>query len=706
MARRWPKALAGALVLLLCALPARQARTGEQTGAQRDTSAAAEEPEPPVEAEGTGAEPGPAAGEGQLPDEGPEVIDVVVQGARPTAPRPADPTPASYVVRGRALELPGLTAADVLASAPGVQTTRSGGAADLATASARGASSAQTPVYLAGLRLNDDLTGTVDLSTLPLWMLHRIEIYRGTAPSHADRLGVGGAIFFEPALPRRRRVGAALAIGSFGEREGRASLALGGDQGSAMLALRHHGAVGDYTFVDDGGTRFDASDDVVRRRVNADHSELDAWTIGRLRQGDSRLVMVASALSRTAGAPGLQLRGARSARARRQRWLTGLSGQTPCDHGAGSDVTACAVELSTGLLVSRYGLADPLGELGPERNVALGGERLTQRLRLKMAPASWLDLRVGGSQEIGLLRIDTDGSSHRARRHVLRSDVSALVKLGDQLQLSGVGAAECHSTAAGREDDTCGVLEPVGRLGARWQLVDSLSLLGNVGRYVRVPTLGELHGISSVVRGNPDLEVEEGIALDLGVTGHWGNDSVALYGQLFGFTRFTDELIAYRRSSFGSIRPYNAGTARVLGAELTAGGTAWGVLHGGVSMTVLDPRDVTEGRAVVNDLLPHQSRLVVAPMIEVVAPPWPELALDRATLGLGYRHRSSRVADPAGLIVIEADGQLDLDGGLAFLDSRFALRWRLSNLLDQRAYDLVGYPLPGRAGHILLEAWW
>ncbi|MBW2457412.1 MAG: TonB-dependent receptor [Deltaproteobacteria bacterium] len=707
MAPRWPKALAGGLVLLLCALPARLGRTGEQADDEPgDVPATAGPTQQTPEADPAGVEPAADAREALPPDEGPEVIDVVVQGARPTAPRPADPTPASYVLRGRALELPGLTVADALATVPGVQTTRSGGPADLATASVRGASSAQTPIYLAGLRLNDDLTGTVDVSTIPLWMLHRIEIYRGTAPSHADRLGVGGAIFFEPALPSGRRVGAALAMGSFGEREGRASLMLGGGQGSAMLALRHHSGNGDYTFVDDGGTRFDDSDDVVRRRVNADHSELDAWTVGRINHGDSRLVMVAGALSRTAGAPGLQLRGARSARARRQRWLTGVSGQTPCAHGSGSDVTACALELSTGLLVTRYGLADPLGELGPERHVALAGERLTQRLRLKMAPDSWLRLRVGGSQELGLLRIDTDGTSHRARRHVLRSDVSALAELGDQVQLSGVGAVECHSTAAGTEDQTCGVLEPVGRLGARWQIIDWLSVLGNVGRYVRVPTLGELHGISSVVRGNPDLLVEEAIAFDLGVTGHWGSDSVAFYGQLFGFTRFTDELIAYRRSSFGSIRPYNAGTARVLGAELTAGGTAWGVLHGGLSVTVLDPRDVTEGRSVVNDLLPHQSRLVVAPMFELVAPPFAELALDRATIGLRYRHRSSRVADPAGLIVIEADGQLDLDGGLAFLDRRLAFRWRLSNLLDQRAYDLVGYPLPGRAGHVLLEAWW
>ena len=66
----------------------------------------------------------------------------------------------------------------------------------------------------------------------------------------------------------------------------------------------------------------------------------------------------------------------------------------------------------------------------------------------------------------------------------------------------------------------------------------------------------------------------------------------------------------------------------------------------------------------------------------------------------------SKLITAVAVMELYEDGQLDLDGGLAFLDRRFAFRWRLSNLLDQRTYDLVGYPLPGRAGHVLLEAWW
>src|SRR4029079_11321349 len=128
-----------------------------------------------------------------------------------------DSNVASYVVRGADLKRPGASAVDVIAASPGVEAARSGAGSDLATVSIRGAPSAELPVYLAGIRLNDDVTGAADLSTVPLFALDRIEVYRGNAPAEADRLGIGGALFFEPRLPRSTHAGATFGAGSFGE---------------------------------------------------------------------------------------------------------------------------------------------------------------------------------------------------------------------------------------------------------------------------------------------------------------------------------------------------------------------------------------------------------------------------------------------------------------------------------------------------------
>ncbi|MEZ4443598.1 MAG: TonB-dependent receptor, partial [Polyangiaceae bacterium] len=257
-------------------------------------------------------------------------LTVTTRGS-PIAPD-SDPTPAVYRLEEEDLERAGLGLAEALASAPGVQVRRGGGSADLASASLRGGSSAQTPIYLAGVRLNDDLTGSVDLSTLPLWMLERVLVYRGHAPSSADDLGLGGAILLSPRLPSRVEAQAALGLGSFGEREGRARLSFGDGEGTgASVGLRHRAADGDFPFLDDNGTRFDTRDDVERRRRGGDHRELDVWALGRARlAGGGSLLTFANTFDRGAGAPGLALFGAERARVAQRRLLGGASAVVPC----------------------------------------------------------------------------------------------------------------------------------------------------------------------------------------------------------------------------------------------------------------------------------------------------------------------------------------------------------------------------------------
>jgi hypothetical protein len=68
---------------------------------------------------------------------------------------------------------------------------------------------------------------------------------------------------------------------------------------------------------------------------------------------------------------------------------------------------------------------------------------------------------------------------------------------------------------------------------------------------------------------------------------------------------------------------------------------------------------------------------------------------------VAYTHQSSRYADRAGLVVIPEQGSLDVDVELHIPHA--VLRARLVDALDQTRFDQVGYPLPGRSGHIAVE---
>ena len=340
------------------------------------------------------------------------VIDVTVRGSRVRSPASSrDPTAASTVISGASLRCTGCATAEVLSQAPGVQITRTGSGAELATASIRGATSAQTPVLLAGIPINDDVAGTADLSLIPLWMIDRVEVFRGHAPGFAGQLGLGGAVFFEPRLPSRSGGGLSQTVGSYGELSTAITGSLKAKGAAALIALQHAQARNDYPYTDDRGTRFETGDDVRRRRDNADFVMNDAWAVGRMDLGTGAdLTIVGNALDREQGVTGLAVVPAHHARASVQRGLTGLTTRVPCaaaKHGEAQG--PCLLSLSSAVVTAHTRLSDPLGELSlPSEHVSTKAIRFLQQAQIQHRLGDNHEIGVLGSQAIERLGIDLD----------------------------------------------------------------------------------------------------------------------------------------------------------------------------------------------------------------------------------------------------------------------------------------------------------
>lgn len=630
-------------------------------------------------------------------------LDVEVRGA--LLPRASkDPTVASTVLEGAALEAPGRSAAEALARVPGVQIARTGGATDLATLGLRGATAAQTPVYLAGVPLFDELARATDLSTIPLFMLRRAEVYRGNAPIELDRLGMGGAIVFEPELPRASRVHSALGLGSYGERSLLLGGSVGGRDAGAAVALRADGFDGDFDYTDDRGTLFDASDDRTRTRRNADARTIDGWAIGRLRLGErGQLSTVAEAYSREQGSPGIGAIPATRARARLDRRLVGASSRLAC----GDDPRDDRCELRVGFYgrSTDYLLRDPLRELPfgvTEQRTR--GSGVGVNLSLSGRPSDAVELTGGASQSVEALSVEPRGAPGlSARRYAARFFGATTLRPLPSLALRAAAALGSDRTEGPGTPPS--FLSPSLRAGVLYEAASFVSLYANLGRYVRVPTLGESFGASATMLGNPELSLEKGPTADLGARVDLvDTHALAISGELTIFGRYASDLIAYRRSNLGVQRPYNVGSARVLGLEALARAVLARLVTLDLGLTATDPRDTTEGRQVEADLLPYQSRLVLSSGASLeLRPDTGALRLDLFGLGLSVLHRASRVADPAGLVVLPEQTLLEADLVVGFADAALALRARASNLLDDRTTDLIGLPLPGRAVHLLVE---
>lgn len=708
--RRWVlpfRACAGASVLLSVLVapsiaaaepsaprPARTSPPGTNDAAANEPGTNAPPPNTPPPTQAADAPPPEA-----------EEEDIVVSGFRPHPSQPLrERSVSGSVLRGERLLQPGAAPADVLREAPGVQVTQVGGLGAPATASLRGATAAQTPVYLGGVRLNDEVGGAANLADLPLFLIDRIEVYRSHGPADLE-MGVGGALLFEPRRPRSFEISLGAQAGSFGTRGGHGYVQLGNERRGALAAFELSAADNDYTYADDRGTLFEPGDDRTRRLQNADAQLGRFWLIAEERLGSANVRFLLHHARRDQGAPKLALTPTRAARVAHERDLFAVTSRVPIERWGGS------LELVTAATSSATWLSDPLAELNltsPE--IHTPGEHLEQRLRAVQRLDSGLTL----SQQLSvsterLRRFERAGGAPvqllAARRISLRPSLSAEQELGGGVSVRGTAALRCFDTSTA-ELSTCSELLPEGRLGAS-QRGERHEIYVNVGRYQRLPTLSELYGTSLLVRGNSRLEVERGSTLEVG-----GRYQVLRRGQspllwLDGaaFARWSTDLILYVRTAQGYLIPENRAASRTLGAEFGGGLAPLGGLEISGHVSLLDARDTSPGRTLGNDVLPFISPATLAALAAYTLS-FDESAFDEATFGVRVTHQSSRFADPAGLGVIPAQTQTDLELAARLFERHVTLRGRLANLFDARRFDVVGFPLPGRSAFLTMETTW
>jgi len=637
-----------------------------------------------------------------------ESEEVLVR-APPLSPAsaPKDASVAGSTIRRDELQAPGLSAADALRTQIGVTLVEAGALGAPATAQVRGATAAETPVYVGGVRINDDVAGAADLSTVPLWLMDRVEVYRGNAPLEADRLSLGGAIFFEPLRPNEPRAGLGVLGGAYGSHGVFAYAGSGERSRGLLLGVRLEGAANDYSFHDTRGTELVTSDDGISQLENADVSLIDVWLLGGADVGAGRVDLVANHFEREQGATSLATVRTEAARQALSRSLASITGSAPLGASA-------ALELGTSALIARSITTDPGNDglyelaLGTPR-LETRGERVEQRASVRVEPGHALRLRAGVEVSSERLR-RYEGVAQASAAPVIdelrgtgRAFAGAELELARGLSVRPLGALECHATARA-SSGACDALEPTGRLGVLGT-TGEFAVFGGVGRYARVPTLGELYGMSLAVHGNPELRSETGVTFDAGArfSHRFEGETSPLYAGVSGYLRSADELVTFVRTSQRHLVPKNLAEARVAGLELEAGSGFLRYFAGEAGVTLFDGRDTSPNRVLKNDILPYHSRLIASAALTATTPRIESVWLERASLRTSFLYQSNRYANPGGLGVIPEQGSLDVEARVGLLKGHVVCAARIADLLDDERFDIVGFPLPRRSAFFTLE---
>ncbi|MFK7992058.1 MAG: TonB-dependent receptor, partial [Sandaracinaceae bacterium] len=144
-------------------------------------------------------------------------LGVTAEAERPMARTGGDDPSASATEidardRPRAMD----TLEDAVREAPGARTLSTGGYGSSTTLSLRGADASQTEVLFGDVPLTSADGAAFDLSTLPLWAIGSVEVYRGGAPTFLGVSPVGGVLRLRPREARRTEAEGTLGVGSFG----------------------------------------------------------------------------------------------------------------------------------------------------------------------------------------------------------------------------------------------------------------------------------------------------------------------------------------------------------------------------------------------------------------------------------------------------------------------------------------------------------
>jgi iron complex outermembrane receptor protein len=599
----------------------------------------------------------------------------------------------------------------LLLEVPGVTVTRTGSLGAYSTLTLRGANPDEVRIYLDGVPLNVAAGGAVDVSTLPLGDVERVEVYRGTTPLAFGESALGGIVSITTRTPGAARVAARAGAGSFGSEFG--DVSAGGRAGRVRLYLGLHGlaARGDYPYLNDNGTALNTADDFYGPRPNNDALQGDGVFRAALTLAGRRtLGLGLIAFGRDEGLAGRGAFPTMTARFGTARGLATLRYESRDDLGPGGRLSVAAFASE-----QRDRLRDPNGELGgaPTREhattqsfgvnayaarplgdwaraaVVLEGRRETYAPADDLAavpfgiPARRLVGVAGGELDLRVRRLDLDVIPS------VRAEAMEDLVSGSDL----FGAPATHPEVRR--------VMPVWRLGLVRPLGAEAALKANVGRYGRAPSFLELYGSSnSRLLGNIDLLPERGTNADLGLWLDHAGARAAVASRTTVFAALADDLIVWQYTSWGQGRADNIGQARVWGVEqelrLAAG--RWARLVGQYTYLVATDRSgtlATEGRQ-----LPFHPRHHLYARPEIVRVPFPG-GLEAAVYA-DADVRGETYADGANLARFPTRLLLGAGVSVARPGSHLRLTASAANLTDTRTADGLDWPLPGRSVFVAL----
>ena len=592
---------------------------------------------------------------------------------------------------------------EALGSIAGVHSSDYGGLGEYSTVSIRGLPSGETAFLIDGLPLGTAGGSTVDLSAIPASAVDRVQVYRGSAPLMLGTSSPAGAVNLL-TRPVARELGLLVAHGPEESWRQQVDLGARGQRFEIGAFASYFTTRGNFTYWDRNGTNLNPYDDGDSLAVNNRRDEVTALAQAAWKPAPRwRLDLRELYFHRARGVSGLASVPAPNPRLRDEWSRTSMSlsrasrGWEPELRMVGAhDAQNSHFSDTRGQLgVGRWDTSDrtrgdvAMFEIGrPERRLPLVLQAQASVRRdvadlfnayaaLPSPPESQRWTR-GATLDLELRPIGDRLVLHGARRWEQLDDHLRTVPIGTVVRATDVSRA---------------LVTP--QLGARLELLGGLAARANWTSAQRAPDFNELFGNQGTVLGNTALTPERVETRDAGVAWHGGFAGVRAALDGWVFDTQADDLIGFVQASANAVRAMNISKMVNRGQELSADLT----LPGGATLAGAGTWQAARDRGAAPGY--YGRKIPLRPDRELdanLSMPW---RMFRASLGVhdldaDYTDRSNRQRVPRRTL---------WNAALSLVPSGAPLRLSLDvrNLTDQIAYDVAGYPLPGRSVFLSLD---
>jgi outer membrane cobalamin receptor len=566
--------------------------------------------------------------------------------------------------------------AEVLDSRAGISISDYGPEGAQQSISLRGSTSEQVLVLVDGVRMNNAQSGGVDLSLLPLDAVERIEVVRGATSSLYGADAIGGVI----NIITRKEAAGSLRLSfengsylpgshvtgfSLDKTENPADFAdlLDTQQVTVQLSQPLDRSAlnlsGSFTRAANGYIFKDTNNE-NRKRQNAELLGGNAAASMRVPAGTGTLGISSSFFKNSKGTPGSATSPTLDASQTDQRVQGILSWKTDDFRGS-----ALSFDLTGHYTWSTLKYENPPSL--STHTMHSGGVDLAHELFMTSA----LSLIYGGNLSFDRLDSNVIGEKQRTYAGVfaeLPLFLSARTTLQPALRY------DYYSDFGGSLNY---------KLGLVHRLSETTSLKSSISKAFRAPTFNDLYWPTDpMAEGDPNLQPETSWEVDAGVTRITSGVSF----DLFGFMRYSRDVILWQPGEDGVWRPSNWGEALYPGVEAAVDARLSDKLSGRVGYTYLHTY-VLSGDFTIED----NKRLPMIPVHELDA----SLTFDDGTnlLSAGLHYESLRYERTSNEAFLPAHTLVDLLYRRQ-LSGSVSLYAAVDNLFNESYQSVDGYPMP------------